>query len=264
MITYGFDDVPTVFLELPAMIAMNVYDAWRDTANLPIRRAFRNRLNPFDNIEFTTIPSMRIRPLLTPAKIGIASFDMLYYMGELKRWPGHVQAKIYDTTVDIGTLKVDNSPLVTGSLSVDSGANNRSRNLSFTTFHRQQRWLRCFTQVLATLLVQSSPLGKITDDRHLSPKQVPIGYRWLCGAGSDEFELRIYPAGNAGSPHELTWEKMFKMMLRWIIQVARGEGSQHGAVLDEDGVRTAAVIILFGASTDVDSDEPDDHVSVTA
>lgn len=57
---------------------------------------------------------------------------------------------------------------------------------------------------------------------------------------------------------------MFKMMLRWIIQIARGEGSQHGVVLEEDGVRTAALFVLLGTGTDVDDDELDDHVAVTA
>ena len=175
VITYGFDDVPTVFLQLPASIAMNIYDAWKDTANLPIRKAFRNRLNPFDNIEFTTIPSMLPGPVLTPPKIGIASFDMLYQMASLRGWPGHVQAKIFDATVEIGTLKVDYSPLVTGSLFVRSSAYDMSSGLSFTMFQKQQRWLRCFTNVLARLLIQKSPLGKVTDDTHLPPKQIPWG-----------------------------------------------------------------------------------------
>ena len=243
---------------------MNIYDAWRDTANLPIQEAIHYRLNPFDDIEFSTIPSTLQGPILTPVKIGLASYTMLNRMGSLRRWPGHVQATIFDATMEIGTLKVDNSPLVTGSLSVGSSANNRSREFSFTGFHEQQRWLRCFTNVLARLLIQKSPPGRVTDHPHLSPKQIPWGYRWSCGVGSDEYELRIYPAGNAGSPHELTWGILFEMMLRWINQVARGTGSQYGVVLQEDGVQTAALLILFGTSSSVGSDELDDHVAATS
>ena len=242
---------------------MNIYHSWRDTANLPIREAVHDRLNPFDDIEFSTIPSMQPGAVLTPRKTGLASMDMLFQMGSLRRWPGHVQATIFDAKVEIGTLKVDNSPLVTGSLSVSSSANNSSREPSSTMFDAQQRWLRCFTDVLVKFLVLKTPPGRVTDDPQLSPKQVPFGYKWPCGRGSDEFHLQIYPAGNAGSPHELTWEKLFKAMLRWIIQVARGKGSQSEVVLEEDGVRTAALVIRFSASTGVDNHELDD-VTATA
>ncbi|KAL8924897.1 MAG: hypothetical protein Q9208_003780 [Pyrenodesmia sp. 3 TL-2023] len=240
-------------LKLAESIAMNIYYAWKDTANRPLTKPISERQLPFDQFEFLIRPSLKPGTELTPVKIGLASCWIMNSMLQLDRWPGHVLAVIFEgphqQKQDIGSISIDHRPFILESDSASPVANGSSSSSGFSppaNIRTVQRWLRCFQTALHLPLVHS-PQDRVTDDPSYSPKAEAHRYASLCGTAgvADRLDLFIYPAANAGSPQQLTWQKLMTFLLHWIIKVARNRETGTLTKFEEDGVLVAEIAVFL-------------------
>ena len=263
-ISFRYSDAPTNGLALAESIAMTVYYAWKDIANLPLTQQLVERQLPFDQFEFRIQPSLNPGTALTPLKIGLASCWIFRGLLEVDRWPGHALAMLYEGRQDqfIGSINIDHAPFTSKPVPASDGANSSS-GLSYSPLPIQQRWLRCFLTIMQIPIVHS-PADFVTDEPKLSAKPNVERYFWSCGMPglADRVDLLIFPAANAGSPQQLRWRELMRFLLFWIIRVARNEGRSDSADLVEDGVLIATV--SFHIPRLPGSDEWDGNVTATA
>ncbi|KAL8748332.1 MAG: hypothetical protein Q9184_007386, partial [Pyrenodesmia sp. 2 TL-2023] len=257
VITFSFNRSPEQGLRLAESIAMNIYYAWKDMANLPLTEPISDRQLPFDEFEFLTRPSFMPGTELTPVKIGLASCWIMHDMLQLDRWPGHTLAVIFEGVNqqrrEIGFISIENRPLILGPDPADPVLNSSSSSSSSSTqfsppqdIRRVQRWLRCFRTVVQFSIVHS-PQDRVTDDPSISPKPEAYKYPFPCGTAgvADRLDLFIYPAANAGSPQQLTWQKLMSFLLHWIIKVARNQEGGKLTRFVEDGVLVAEISVYL-------------------
>ncbi|KAL8801119.1 MAG: hypothetical protein Q9182_004671 [Xanthomendoza sp. 2 TL-2023] len=247
MIQWRYADAPQGGFFLATSILMEIYEAWKDTANRPLTKAIMERPNPFDEYEFKIQPSLQPGTGLTPVKYGLAFCWILHQLLALPRWPGHARATILQSARLIGAISIDNDPLVLENTPAGSNRthNSSSTELLTTGIQTQQRWLRCLFKAVV-VAIGHSPTDRITDDPSFSPQQDVHRYPFPCGnAGvADRVDLFIYPDANAGSPRELTWRKLMTGLLFWIINVARGRDVGKSTKIIEDR-RLIAELSIF-------------------
>ncbi|KAL8732811.1 MAG: hypothetical protein Q9181_003813 [Wetmoreana brouardii] len=261
---FGFYDAPNGFV-LVTSIAFQIYFYWRDTANLRIRNKVNSRTQPFSNFLHIIQPSSDRTAVLTPLKIGLGYCFMLQNVQTQQIWPGHIRESIYDESgtgtgrqrVLLGTINIDNSPLrgpdtaaatspaVTDGPKPDGSADD-SNNLPMSVA-AEKRWIDCFTRVLFSFLHYPAP-GKVTDEPLYAPRSDPITYHYTFH-GDAHFDFTVYPAGNAGGRHALTWDTVVRSMVSLVTTAARFPfGHTHIEVIKDAGVEIAGLRLTIAAS----------------
>ncbi|KAL8787217.1 MAG: hypothetical protein Q9213_002328 [Squamulea squamosa] len=227
-VEWGYHDAPPNGIGLATSITQNIYYAWKDIANHPLTNPVWERENPFDQYQFTIRP---LSTILTPEKVGLANMWIFHDLLLQNLWPGHILAVIFEregqTSKQIGTINIDNNPLVLGKRdSISAAATNSSANelTALSSLVYQQRWLRCFL-VAVGISIRYAPVARVTDNPFFPPKPKVQKYPWHCGTAgaADRLDLFVYPDANAGTPTELTWQMLMSELISWIIKVARGQ-----------------------------------------
>lgn len=246
---FDFKDSPARGLQLVQSIVLSIYNAWKDTANMPLAQPQVTRARPFAQFKFSTWPLLPNR--LTPQKIGLTYCWMLYSILQLDRWPGHARAVISEQRRDeqqkqqIGVIDVDNDLSVREPVSASPGA-NVTGELSIPEFQEAQRWARCFLTTLQLPIVHS-PAQRVTDDPTFSPRPGVQKHSFPCRTAgvADRLDLFIYPAANAGSPHELTWEGMIRSLITWNTRYAAGQEGGRSTQIVRNGVLIAEISVYL-------------------
>ncbi|KAL8935776.1 MAG: hypothetical protein Q9216_005262 [Gyalolechia sp. 2 TL-2023] len=200
---------------------LNIYNAWRDTLNQPLAAAQVTRMQPFGQFKFSTYPLLPGR--LTPQKLGLTYCWMLYTLLQLEQWPGHTRAVINEQRQQIGVIDIDNERRVGKPASASPGVATVG-DLSNPWSQLAHRWARCLLTVLQ-LPITHAPQQAVTNDPQFAPKPGIPKYSFPCRTPglADRLDLFIYPAANAGSPTQLTWEGMIRSLITWTTRVAAGE-----------------------------------------
>ncbi|KAI4224977.1 MAG: hypothetical protein LQ349_007139 [Xanthoria aureola] len=242
VITFDFRDPPARGLEMAQSILSTIYYTWMDLASRPLTSERAGRQLPFSQFNYHFRPSMNPGTTLTPIKIGVACCWILHNLLDLRRWPGHALAILYEEQRRprqlIGAVQIDNAPQgVELASAAGSDDNNSTGVLSDVPIRRAQRWLRCLQGAVHHSVVHF-PSDAVTDDPYFPPQPTQARYTWPCSDPSmmqDDFELIIYPDANAGQPHQLTWRKFMEILLTWSIGVAKGTDSGHSTRLTQAG-----------------------------
>ncbi|KAI4236341.1 MAG: hypothetical protein L6R40_006180 [Gallowayella cf. fulva] len=247
VISFSYQDSPAAGLQLAASIVSSIDHLWRDTSNRPITDPVAERLEPFEQFDFHVSPSMRRGPELTPVKVGLGYCWILNGLTQQQLWPGHIRAILYEGIDQqkkwIGSMNVDHDGEVAGT---DPAGRDTDGNSGLSSPGTPQRWLKCFQKVML-LSVVHSPLDRVTDTPVLSPKPVAHKYSWPCGSVgvADRVDFFIYPAANAGSPHQLTWEKLMSQLVPWLIRVASDRDRAGLVQFHENGVLLAEMTVFI-------------------
>jgi len=218
-------------MELAASMLSNIYKIYIDRYNPTIDHTIVARPAPYPNFVYSIQPSLLPGSKLTPLKMGLVYCTILDEAINLEYWPRHLQAHIMDENEwdfnkqDIGILRIDDSPraeavpAATASLAPKpiDGANG---GLSITPVEKEKRFLRCITKPLFSF-IQYRGSGSVTDDPQFNPHHYPYSFNWECGYGIDQIFLWLFSPAAAGSPHQLTWDKMIKTMVAWVTDVAQ-------------------------------------------
>lgn len=101
--------------ELIATIAANIYDLWKDTANLRYRSTTEIRKPPFTTFRWITTPKLQPGAVLNPLKVGIVALWVMRGVLERQTWPGHIDARTWDSDLpcqrcklEVGSLYITN------------------------------------------------------------------------------------------------------------------------------------------------------------
>lgn len=241
--TDTFTNTPNGF-ELAATIVGNIYIYWKGDVNRPIKSKTSFRRIPYTNFLHTFEPSSRRGAALTPQLLGRGYLGCLLHVVGLRDWPGHVTAQMLAREkpgmplLDIGYIKIDNSPIRTAStppeIQIDSATN--SSNALSSPASQTRRWLACFVRLYYSVVAHRWS-DKVTDDPDMPPRPWVARYRYPClGEGDDdELEMMVLPAAN----RVLTWNDLHRAMISWVISVAENPGryldrrtvASHGGVL---------------------------------
>ncbi|KAL8819480.1 MAG: hypothetical protein Q9223_002092 [Gallowayella weberi] len=275
-ITYDDRSAPKG-IELISSLVTTILPFWRDTANGRINTRIDERQRPFPRFHYVIRPATTLGADLTRLEVGLAMCHIL--SGVLRRdpWPGRISAKLIGSTivprrenVPIGYIEIANSP-TPGMVDDDDAAAavSTSANTSHSTSHidgtglsvpstAMKRWLVCFARFLF-FAFQHPASGYVTDEPAMSAEPEKYTYEIPCGAGRDEFYITIYPAANADSAWRMSWDRLVRAMLVWIVEVAtQGEHlSLQQKVVREGGVIQAILFISIGPLM---SDKSDDAV----
>ncbi|KAL8801413.1 MAG: hypothetical protein Q9182_004477 [Xanthomendoza sp. 2 TL-2023] len=251
---------------------------WRDPANGRINTRIDERQRPFPRFHYLIRPATTLGADLTRLEVGLAMCHIL--SGVLRRdpWPGRISAKIIEPNiiprrenVPIGYIEVANSPTL--GMFDDDDAAAAAVSTSANTSHSRsdvdstglpipriaiKRWLVCFARFLLFVFQHPAP-GYVTDEPAMSAEPAKYTYETSCGSGRDQFLITIYPEANAHSAWRMSWDRLARAMLLWIVEVAtRGEYLYlQEKVVKEGGVTQAILFISIGPLM---SDKPDNAV----
>ncbi|KAL8830629.1 MAG: hypothetical protein Q9170_005647 [Blastenia crenularia] len=214
-------------------MAANLFDLWKDTANLRYRSTVQTRKQPFSNYQWTSTPKLQGGAILNPLKVGIVGMWMMRGMLEAPTWPGHAHAQIWDSTGDtlyaleVGSLDVANLRTESSSF-----ANSLNNSLSAIPGNLEKRWLQCFSNTYWYFMCAFFR-DKVGDDPRYRIQ--PVGntiVHYPCGGGAphdmrpinprDELRIVFMPAAAADSPQALTWGLLAQAMVDWVNKVAQG------------------------------------------
>ena len=253
-------------------ISTTLYYFWKDTANAPLTTTTTERKIPFPNFLYTTSPSQRAWPVLTPYKLGISYCWILD--GVVKRqmkdaWPGYIRAEIKDNNAEIGAVTISNEPEA-GSLSpaipdkeletilfkngtssaITKPSDGTQGQISplVTPNDIEGRWYTCVSKFLF-YIVQHSTIGNARDE--LPGPGPAAGPSWRthhfdCVAGEtgrDQIEVDVYRPAES-KEYQLTWDALAKALLVFGTRVAEIEGSWDSKEMVYDGMVIAAALSI--------------------
>lgn len=233
-------DKPVKGLQLIQSIVMGIYNSWRDEANRPLTQPYATRSNPFTQFKFTVWPL--VARSLTPEKVGLTYCWMLFSMLQLDRWPSHTATVIKEYTQQIGAIDITIEPIAGAPSVPDNSGVNITNDLLNSDFKREQRWARCFLAAFQLPIIHY-PAQLVTTDPHFAPRPGIQKYPFSCGTPefADRVDLFIYPAANAGSPTQLTWDAMARNLITWLTQVASRQDAARSFQMFQSNVLVAEV-----------------------
>ncbi|KAL8778798.1 MAG: hypothetical protein Q9203_002060 [Teloschistes exilis] len=234
--------------KLVANIAGNIYQFWRDTANLRIRWTYETRKQPFYDYKWIVTPrvdqSGRPSIILNPMKAGIVACRIMAGVIEQPSWAGHITASIWDSNdttpfaQEVGDIDINNLPeraATAESNDTQPAVTARSQPLAedqlsarahnVIPVNVQRPWLRCFSTLYWTILTKTFAEKVCSDPKFPAPRppQEFKTFRIPCGASGREIDLFLSPDAAPSSRTALTWDFLATEMLEWIAQVALGE-----------------------------------------
>ena len=234
--------------ELVANMALNVYDLWKDEANLRIESTIVTpRKPPFSNFEWTTTPENMPEGELTPNNVGFAALDAMSAVHKAPTWPSgriHVQIWRRSARLEIGTLDIVN--LGTDSSRVRDQMSGQPSPTHAATATKvgslpsnvEKRWLGCFTSMFK--LAMFSPSYDEVGRMHPPHQDLPFHYPLHCVDyySTDRILFELYPQAGLYGPYPLIYDTMVKSMLDWVVGVSQGTKDyrnpmeiKHGEVL---------------------------------
>ncbi|KAL8663672.1 MAG: hypothetical protein Q9202_003618 [Teloschistes flavicans] len=234
--------------KLVANIAGNIYQFWKDTANLRIRWTYETRKQPFYDYKWVVTPRLdeAMSLVLNPEKAGIVSCRIMAGVIEQPSWAGHIKAVVWDSNettpyaMEVGEIDINNLPEQASAApaainSTEATVTARSqppledqlsaRALTLIPANVQRPWLQCFS-ILYWIILSKPFAGKVGSDPEFPTPTPPrdfTTFRFPCGAPKREVHLLLSPDAAPTAQTALTWDFLATEMLEWIAQVALGE-----------------------------------------
>ncbi|KAL8627244.1 hypothetical protein Q9189_007065 [Teloschistes chrysophthalmus] len=234
--------------KLVANIAGNIYQFWKDTANLRIRWTYETRKQPFYDYKWIVTPrvdeSGRPSIILNPMKAGIVACRIMAGVIAQPTWAGHITASVWDSNdttsfaTEVGDIDINNLPERAASATsndTEAAVTARpqpqvedqlsARALTLIPTAIQRPWLQCFSTLYWTILTKTFAEKVCSDPKFPAPRPPTEfkTFRIFCGAKDREIDLFLSPDAAPSSRTALTWDFLATEMLEWIAQVALGE-----------------------------------------
>ncbi|KAL9582067.1 MAG: hypothetical protein Q9203_005648, partial [Teloschistes exilis] len=245
---WGYYDLPRHGIDFAADLVRSIYKIWLQPNNEPVVRIVEERMVPFFFWESRFTPRFwpRTPQLLTPQKIGIATYTVFNEVIQLNQWPGYAKVKIFQgqplpppQTNQIGSLEFHNKPN-----REDVGSASNLTALGDTGY--TQRWLTCFNKAIS-LALPKKPNDLVTADSRFTPKPRAYKYSLRCrdSGWADRLDLFIYPSANPGSSLTLYWRDFLFTMQDWLIKVAQGNDRGLSVKIIKKDNKLVAEISIF-------------------
>lgn len=246
--SWGYFDLPRHGVEFAADLVTSIYQIWLHPDNEPVTKIVGNRMIPFFHWEARVTPRFfpRTPQLLTPQKIGIATFAVLKEVIQLDQWPGYAKVKIFQgqplpspQTNQIGSVEFHNKPN-------HEDLGSASNVTALGDIRYTQRWLMCFTKAMF-LALPKRPNDLVTADRRFTPKPAVSKHGIQCrdSGWADRIDFFIYPTANPGSSLALVWKEFLFAMQDWLVRIAQGKDPGKSVKIIKEGNKLVAEISIY-------------------